>query len=108
VTADLEIGLFQIAGATQTARSKVEISSGIPYLVFGISLLLLFALVDKLLTDWFGVYIGLGLHAIVIGHVVVTLPYTILTILPLLERLSISLEEAAKDSGRTRKRRSGA
>jgi hypothetical protein len=65
----------------------------IPYLVFGISLLLLFALVDKLLTDWFGVYIGLGLHAIVIGHVVVTLPYTILTILPLLERLSISLEE---------------
>jgi spermidine/putrescine transport system permease protein len=71
----------------------------IPYLVFGISLLLLFALVDKLLTDWFGVYIGLGLHAIVIGHVVVTLPYTILTILPLLERLSISLEEAAKDLG---------
>jgi spermidine/putrescine transport system permease protein len=71
----------------------------IPYLVFGISLLLLFALVDKLLTDWFGVYFGLGLHAIVIGHVVVTLPYTILTILPLLERLSISLEEAAKDLG---------
>lgn len=27
----------------------------IPYLVFGISLLLLFALVDKLLADWFGV-----------------------------------------------------
>ena len=71
----------------------------IPYLVFGISLLLLFALVDKLLTDWLGVYIGLGLHAIVIGHVVVTLPYTILTIRPLLERLSVSLEEAAKDLG---------
>lgn len=71
----------------------------IPYLVFGISLLLLFALVDKLLADWFGVYIGLGLHAIVIGHVVVALPYTILTILPLLERLSVSLEEAAKDLG---------
>ncbi|HVH53765.1 MAG TPA: ABC transporter permease subunit [Actinomycetota bacterium] len=46
-----------------------------------------------------GVYIGLGLHAIVIGHVVVALPCTILTILPLLERLSISLEEAAKDLG---------
>jgi spermidine/putrescine transport system permease protein len=72
---------------------------GASYPVFGISLLLLFALVDKLLADWFGVYIGLGLHAIVIGHVVVALPYTILTILPLLERLSISLEEAAKDLG---------
>jgi spermidine/putrescine transport system permease protein len=71
----------------------------IPYLVFGISLLLLFALIDKALTAWFGIYIGLGLHAIVIGHVVVALPYTVLTILPLLERLSVSLDEAAKDLG---------
>lgn len=71
----------------------------IPYLVFGISLLLLFTLVDKVLTDVAGVYIGLGLHAVVIGHVVVTLPYVILTIMPLLEGLSLSLEEAARDLG---------
>jgi len=71
----------------------------IPYLVFGISLLLLFTLVDKVLTQWFGVYIGLGLHSVVIGHVVVALPYTILTVMPLLERLSVSLDEAAKDLG---------
>jgi spermidine/putrescine transport system permease protein len=71
----------------------------IPYLVFGISLLLLFTLVDKVLTQSFGIFIGLGLHAVVIGHVVVALPYTILTIMPLLERLSVSLDEAAKDLG---------
>jgi spermidine/putrescine transport system permease protein len=71
----------------------------IPYLVFGISLLLLFTLVDKVLTEVAGVYIGLGLHAVVIGHVVVSLPYVILTIMPLLERLSLSLEEAARDLG---------
>lgn len=71
----------------------------IPYLVFGISLLLIFTLVDKVLTETFGVYVGLGLHSVIIGHVVVALPYTILTILPLLERLSISLDEAAKDLG---------
>lgn len=71
----------------------------IPYLVFGISLLLIFTLLDKVLTESFGVYIGLGLHSVVIGHVVVALPYTILTILPLLERLSVSLDEAAKDLG---------
>jgi spermidine/putrescine transport system permease protein len=71
----------------------------IPYLVFGISLLLLFTFADKVLTDVAGVYIGLGLHAVVIGHVVVSLPYVILTIMPLLERLSISLEEAAHDLG---------
>jgi len=71
----------------------------IPYLVFGISLLLIFTLVDKVLSETFGVYFGLGLHSVVIGHVVVALPYTILTILPLLERLSVSLDEAAKDLG---------
>jgi ABC-type spermidine/putrescine transport system permease subunit II len=36
---------------------------------------------------------------VVIGHVVVSLPYAILTIMPLLERLSISLDEAAQDLG---------
>ncbi len=71
----------------------------IPYLVFGISLLLLITLVDKVLKQVAGVYIGLGLHAVVIGHVVVTLPYVILTIMPLLERLSVFLEEAAHDLG---------
>ena len=71
----------------------------IPYLVFGISLLVLFSAFDKLLTVTMGTYIGLGLHAVTIGHVVVALPYTILTITPLLERLSVSLEEAAHDLG---------
>ena len=71
----------------------------VPYVVFGISLLVLFTFVDKLLIDATGFYIGLGLHAVVVGHVVVSLPYTILTIMPLLERLSVSLDEAAHDLG---------
>ncbi|HEX5902269.1 MAG TPA: ABC transporter permease [Actinomycetota bacterium] len=71
----------------------------VPYVVFGISLLVLFAFVDKVLIEATGFYIGLGLHAVVIGHVVVSLPYTILTIMPLLERLSVSLEEASHDLG---------
>jgi spermidine/putrescine transport system permease protein len=71
----------------------------IPYVVFGVSLLVLFTALDKLLTDTMGVYIGLGLHAVVIGHVVVSLPFVVLTIVPLLEGLSLSLEEAARDLG---------
>jgi spermidine/putrescine transport system permease protein len=71
----------------------------VPYVVFGISLLILFTALDKFLTDTMGTYIGLGLHAIVIGHVVVSLPYTVLIIMPLLERLSVSLDEAARDLG---------
>jgi spermidine/putrescine transport system permease protein len=71
----------------------------VPYLVFGISLLVLFTALDKFLTDTTGFFIGLGLHSVVIGHVVVSLPYAMLTIMPLLERLSLSLEEAAHDLG---------
>jgi spermidine/putrescine transport system permease protein len=71
----------------------------VPYVVFGIALLVIFTAVDKLLTETTGSYIGLGLHAVVIGHVVVSLPYTVLTTMPLLERLSVDLEEAAKDLG---------
>ena len=71
----------------------------VPYLVFGISLLILFTALDKLLKATTGYYIGVGLHAVVIGHVVVSLPYTILTIMPMLERLNVSIEEAARDLG---------
>jgi spermidine/putrescine transport system permease protein len=71
----------------------------IPYLVFGIALLILFRAIDTVSTDIFGTYIGLGVHAIVIGHVVVSMPYTILTIVPRLQHISVSLDEAAHDLG---------
>jgi spermidine/putrescine transport system permease protein len=71
----------------------------VPYLVFGISLLVVFTAFDRFLIETTGYTIPLGLHAVVIGHVVVSLPYTTLTIMPLLERLSLSLEEAAQDLG---------
>ena len=71
----------------------------IPYVVFGIALLILFRAVDDFLIPRFGIYFGLGVHAIVIGHVVVSLPYTILTISPRLEMLGVGIEEAARDLG---------
>ena len=71
----------------------------IPYVVFGIALLILFRALDEFLLAQTGFYFGLGMHAIVIGHVVVSLPFTILTIAPRLERLSVSVEEAARDLG---------
>jgi spermidine/putrescine transport system permease protein len=71
----------------------------LPYLVFGITLLILFRAVDAFLIPRVGIYFGLGTHAIVIGHVVVSLPYTILTVVPRLERLSTDVEEAARDLG---------
>ena len=61
----------------------------IPYVVFGISLLLLFHQLG----------IPRSLLTVVIGHIVISLPYTILVLVPRLEQIDASLEEAAYDLG---------
>jgi ABC-type spermidine/putrescine transport system permease subunit II len=71
----------------------------IPYVVFGISLEVLFKAVDTVLARTTGYVIGLGVHAIIIGHVVISLPYAILTLVPRLQRINVAYEEAARDLG---------
>ncbi len=71
----------------------------IPYVVFGIALLILFFAVDTFLQSTFGLELGLGWRAVVIGHVVVSMPFTILVLVPRLERINVALEEAARDLG---------
>jgi spermidine/putrescine transport system permease protein len=66
----------------------------IPYVVFGISLLLLFHTIG----------VPRGVFTVVIGHVVITLPYAILVLVPRLEQIDESLEEAAFDLGASRLR----
>jgi len=61
----------------------------IPYIVFGISLLMLFQTLA----------VPLSIATVVIAHVVLSLPYTILVLVPRLEQISITLEEAAHDLG---------
>ena len=61
----------------------------IPYVVFGISLLLLFHTVG----------VPRSLLTVVIGHIVISLPYTILVLVPRLEQIDVALEEAAHDLG---------
>jgi spermidine/putrescine transport system permease protein len=61
----------------------------IPYVVFGISLLLLF--------HAFG--LQRSILTVAIGHIVISLPYTILVLVPRLEQIDVSLEEAAYDLG---------
>jgi spermidine/putrescine transport system permease protein len=64
----------------------------IPYVVFGISLLLLFHALGVPRT----------LLTVVIGHIVISLPYTLLVLVPRLEQIDVSLEEAAYDLGASR------
>lgn len=66
----------------------------IPYVVFGISLLLLFHTLG----------IPRSILTVVIGHIVISLPYTILVLVPRLEQIDVSLEEAAFDLGASRLR----
>ncbi|MEX1264546.1 MAG: ABC transporter permease [Actinomycetota bacterium] len=61
----------------------------IPYLILGISLLILFN----------AAAIPLSILTIATGHVVISVPYTVLVLVPRLERVSVSLEEAARDLG---------
>lgn len=61
----------------------------VPLVVLGISLLLLFHALG----------IQLSILTIVIGHVVISLPYTVLILLPRLEQIDASLAEAAYDLG---------
>jgi spermidine/putrescine transport system permease protein len=66
----------------------------IPYVVFGISLLLLFHTLG----------VPRSLLTVMIGHIVISLPYTILVLVPRLDQIDVSLEEAAFDLGASRLR----
>jgi spermidine/putrescine transport system permease protein len=66
----------------------------IPYVVFGLALLLLFHTAG----------IPRSIYTVVIGHIVITLPYTILVLMPRLQQIDVSLEEAAYDLGAGRLR----
>jgi spermidine/putrescine transport system permease protein len=61
----------------------------IPFVVLGIALLLLFHVLGM----------SLSILTVAIGHVVISLPYTILVLLPRLEQIDRSLSEAAYDLG---------
>jgi len=66
----------------------------IPYVVFGVSLLLFFHAAG----------IERSIMTVVIGHIVITVPYTILVLVPRLDQIEVSLEEAAYDLGASRLR----
>ena len=63
----------------------------VPTVVLGVALLLLFQ------KGFF--HIGLGLTSVMIGHVVIALPFAVLILLPRISSIDKRLEEAAYDLG---------
>jgi spermidine/putrescine transport system permease protein len=61
----------------------------VPYIALAIGLLIFFNEASM----------PLGVRTIVMGHIVLSIPYTILVLVPRLERLDVRLEEAARDLG---------
>ena len=92
--------LASIALVRRQFRAKSAVSAlllsplVIPYVVFGISLLLLFHTLGM----------NRSILTVVIGHVVICIPYTILVVMPRLQQIDVSLEEAAYDLGAGRLR----
>ena len=90
--------LAAIALVRRSFRAKGPVSAlllsplVIPYVVFGIALLLLFHTVG----------VPRSMLTVVIGHIVISLPYTILVLMPRLLQIDVSLEEAAYDLGASR------
>ena len=87
--------LASLALARRRFRGKALVSAFllsplvIPYVVFGISLLLLFHTFN----------VQRSILTVAIGHIVISLPYTILVLVPRLQQIDRSLEEAAYDLG---------
>ncbi len=85
------------------ARRNVRFKSGVsalvllplvvPTVVLGVSLLVLFRPSDPILP------IPLGLWAVLIGHIVIALPFCVLLLLPRIASIDERLEEAAHDLG---------
>jgi spermidine/putrescine transport system permease protein len=63
----------------------------VPYIALAIGLLVFFSQAPETFP--------LGMRTVVMGHVVVSIPYTILILVPRFERLDVRIEEAARDLG---------
>lgn len=91
--------LVSYALARRAFRGKTVISAlvllplVVPTVVFGVALLVLFRPDNPVIP------IPLGLWAVLIGHVVIALPFSVLLLLPRIASIDRRLEEAAQDLG---------
>ncbi len=91
--------LVSYALARRTMRFKAGLSAlvlvplVVPTVVFGVALLVLFRPNDPVIP------IPLGLWAVLIGHIVIALPFCVLLLLPRIASIDRRLEEAAHDLG---------
>lgn len=91
VAAAYALGRYQPAGRNVLAAFFLA-PLILPSLVLGVALLVFSS------TVW----APAGLWRLIVAHVVITIPYVVRTLLPVIEQLDASLEEAARDLGAAR------
>lgn len=96
------IGCMTMQSLGKKERSILSGITNIPMLnaeiVTGISLMLLFLSIEKILGK-IGVHFQLGFLTVLISHITFNIPYAILSILPRMKQLNPSVYEAALDLG---------
>src|SRR5262249_36731840 len=82
---------YPLARRRFRGRALVTAIVVVPYVVVGIALLMLFRRGP--------IEVNLSLWTVLCGHVVISLPYTILILIPRIATIDVRLEEAAQDLG---------
>jgi spermidine/putrescine transport system permease protein len=91
--------ILGLLAATALVRRRVVGKSLVSALLLSPLVVPYIALAIGLLVFFNEASVPLGISSLVMGHVVLSIPYTILILVPRLERLDVRLEEAARDLG---------
>ena len=91
--------LLGLLAATALVRRRIVGKSAASALLLSPLVVPYIALAIGLLVFFNELSVPLGIPTLVMGHIVLAIPYTILVLVPRLERLDVRLEEAARDLG---------
>ena len=94
------IGIFY---SNKKTKKALEIANQIPVMnaeiIMAVSLTILFTLMFGIFTKFTGKEYSFNFVTLVIGHVVLTIPFVVLSVLPKLKQMDVNIYEAALDLG---------
>ncbi len=99
------LGAIGIFYSKQKTKKTMEMANQIPVMnaeiIMAVSLTILFTLIFGIFTKVTGKEYAFNFGTLVIGHVVLTIPYVVLSVLPKLKQMDVNIYEAALDLGAT-------
>ena len=97
------MGAIGILYSKKKTKKALEIANQIPVMnaeiIMAVSLTILFTLMFGIFTKFTGKEYSFNFVTLVIGHVVLTIPFVVLSVLPKLKQMDVNIYEAALDLG---------